>query len=171
VLGDWNSYYSAMVVATASLTALLFIAISLRPEHFRDRPPTFARAAATFYCLGAALVVSLVNLAAVVRVATGAAESLCGVAVITMSIPFTVRGYRAGGSHVVVPRIVSYYCALLALAVCGALHAAAFSEDITAALVALAVVWLLILGISNAWVLVLSREPALRGSAESPDHG
>ncbi len=170
MLGDWNSYYSAMVVATASLTALLFIAISLRPEHFRDRPPTFARAAATFYCLGGALIVSLVNLAPVVPVGAGAAESLCGLVVISMSMPFTIRGHRAGGSHAVLPRILSYYCALLALAVCGALHAAAIRDDVTAALVALAVVWLLILGISNAWVLVLSREPALRASAESRDH-
>jgi hypothetical protein len=161
---DFVSYYSAMVVATASLTALLFIAISLRPDHFRASPPTYARASATFYCLSGALIVSLANLFPTSAVVTGLAEAACGLTLIGYSVPFTVRGHRAGGSYRVLPRIVTYYCALLTLAVAGILHAAGAASDVVGPLLAVAVLWLLVLGITNAWVLVLSREPALRGA-------
>lgn len=67
------------------------------------------------------------------------------------------RRFRGG-----IPERV-HHASLLAVTVGGVMHAAGAAGNVMEPLLALAVVWLLVLGITNAWVLVLSREPALRG--------
>ena len=155
--GDWGNFFLAAASAAAALTGLLFVAVSLRPRAIRESPFMAGRARAAFYALVTVLLVGLIALAPRHAVLTGVGVVVVAAAVEAASVPFSRAAMRDGRMNY--GRAFVYHGGLVVVAVAGVLQATRVSWRDTTTLLAIGVLMLLAIGVSNAWQLVLSHDP------------
>lgn len=156
----WGNFYLATGAAAAALTALLFVAVSLRPGEIRRAPATLGRARGAFYALGTVMTTSLINLAPLTALGVGTAEALLCAAVIVVSSSLILAVRRAHLLRPNLPRIVTYFASLGLIEAAGIARAAGLSADFAQPLFAAAALVLMLVGLNNAWVLVLTHGDA-----------
>jgi hypothetical protein len=154
---DWVDFYLTAAGASAALTGLLFVAVSLRPAEIRRSPLMAGRARSAFYAFVTVLFAGLLALAGTGSRLVGVAQLGVAVGVLGLSAPFTIAAARA--RHLNYARAAVYHAGLLVVAVAGVLRAAGADERDQSAALGVGVLLLLGIALSNAWQLVLSHEP------------
>ncbi|HEX4703209.1 MAG TPA: hypothetical protein VH352_13855 [Pseudonocardiaceae bacterium] len=152
----WANFYVAAAGAAAALTGLLFVAVALRPAEIRRSSLMAGRARSAFYAFGAVLLVTLLDLAPQPSRWIGVVQFGIPVAAIVLSARFTRAAIRS--RQINYPRALVYHAGLVAAGVAGLLRilAVAPANDIV---LAVGVMLLLGIALSNAWQLVISHEP------------
>lgn len=153
---DWSNFYLAAAAAAAALTALLFVAVSLRPAEIRSTPARMGRARGAFYALASVMIVSLVNLAPLNPPALGGMQAATCAVAMGVSIPLVIAVIRAGQLRANALRISAYYVGLAVIAGAAIARAAGLSSAVTQSVIAGAAILLLVIGLNNAWALVLA---------------
>jgi hypothetical protein len=155
---DWSNFYLATGAAAAALTALLFVAVALRPAEIRVAPATLGRARGAFYALATVMVVSLVSLAPLSDRAVGVAQATASLVGVAMSVPLVIAVIRAGQLRANMLRITLYYASFALIAGAAVARAAGLPADNAQPLFAAAAIVLMVVGLNNAWVLVLTHQ-------------
>jgi len=156
VIDRWADFYVASGGADAALTGLLFIAVSLRPAGIRHSTLLFGRARSAFYAFATVTIVALLALMGTESRLVGVAQAGAAAATIVLSAPFTRTAFRAGALHL--GRASSYYGGLLIVVGGGLARASGASLDTSSAVLAIGVLVLLVIALSNSWQLVISHE-------------
>ena len=86
---EWTSFFVASAGATATLTGLLFIAVSLRPDEISGSLLMMGRARSSFYTFTTVTLVGLLALAGTPSRLVGVAQMVVGLAVLGLSARFT----------------------------------------------------------------------------------
>lgn len=155
---DWTNFYLASAAGAAALTALLFVAVSMRPAEIRAAPASLGRARGAFYALASVLIVSLISLAPLGPAALGGIQAVTCAFAMGICVPVVAAVLRAGQMRRNLPRIAAYYLGLAVILGAGLARAAGLPPDIAQPLIAAAAMLLLVIGLNNAWVLVLTLE-------------
>lgn len=153
---DWGNFYLASAAGAAALTALLFVAVSLRPAEIREAPASLGRARGAFYALASVMIVSLISLAPLSAAALAVIEAATCLSAMAISAPLVGAVIRAGQLRRNAPRISAYYLGLMLIPAAGIARAAGMSTAVTQPVSAAAAMLLLLIGLNNAWVLVLT---------------
>ena len=154
---EWVDFYLTAAGASAALTGLLFVAVSLRPAEIRRSPRMAGRARAAFYAFVTVLYACLLALAGTESRLVGGAQLGVAAGVLGLSAPFTRAAARTGHLHY--PRAAVYHAGLVVVAGAGVLRATGSDERDYSAALGLGVLLLLGVALSNAWQLVISHEP------------
>jgi hypothetical protein len=160
--GRWTDFFVTIGGAAAALTGLLFVAVALRPREIRRSPLMVGRARSAFYSFAAVLFVALLALAGTASRVVGLAQTLVALAALALSLPFTLTAWRARTLNY--GRAAVYHAGLLLVAVAGIVRTAGGTAQTNEELLALGVLLLVGIALSNSWQLVLSHE-----SDEDPD--
>ena len=152
----WGDFFVAAGGAAAALTGLLFVAVALRPREIRNSTLMVGRARSAFYAFVTVLFVALLALAGTSSKLIGLAEIGVAVGVFALSSPFTLRAWRARTLNI--RRAIVYHAGLVVVVVAGAVRAIQGAGRDSDLLLAVAVLLLLGIALSNSWQLVLSHE-------------
>ena len=152
----WGDFFVAAGGAAAALTGLLFVAVALRPREIRNSTLMVGRARSAFYAFVTVLFVALLALAGTSSKLIGLAEIGVAVGVFALSSPFTMRALRARSLNI--RRAIVYHAGLAMVVVAGAVRAIQGAGRDSDLLLAVAVLLLLGIALSNSWQLVLSHE-------------
>ena len=153
---EWTSFFVAAAGAAAALTGLLFIAVSLRPEEISGSLLMVGRARSSFYSFATVTLVALLALAGTPSRLVGVAQMVVGLAVLGLSARFTIHAARA--RTLKVPRALVYHGGLLVVAVGGAVRAFGGAPRDYSAVLAIGVMLLVGIALSNSWQLVISHD-------------
>jgi hypothetical protein len=158
----WADFYVTIGSAAAALTGLLFVAVALRPREIRNSPMMVGRARSAFYAFITVLFAALLALFATSSRLIGLAQLGFTIGVLALSGPYTVRAWRARSINY--RRAVVYHAGLTVVAVAGAARAVQGVRSANEVVLAIGVLLLLGIALSNSWQLVLSHEahPASR---------
>ena len=152
----WAEFFVAAGGAAAALTGLLFVAVALRPREIRNSTLMVGRARSAFYAFVTVLFVALLALAGTSSKLIGLAEIGVAVGVFALSNRFTVRALRARSLNI--RRALVYHAGLAMVVVSGAVRAIQGAGRDSDLLLAIGVLLLLGIALSNSWQLVLSHE-------------
>jgi hypothetical protein len=167
---EWNDFYVAMGGAAAALTGLLFIAVSLRPREIRGSALLVGRARSAFYSFATITVISLLALTATASRLVGVAELGIALGVGWVSASFTIAGHRSRQLNY--RRMISYYAGLAVAAAGGAVRALGGGPRDYSTVLAIGVLLLLAIALSNSWQLVISHEAEGNGETDwKPESG
>jgi len=153
---DWANFYVAIGGAAAALTGLLFVAVALRPREIRASPMMVGRARSAFYGFITVLFAALLALFGTTSRLVGLAQLGFAVGVLALSVPYTVRARRTHSINY--RRAVVYHAGLTVVAVAGAARAVQGTRSANEAVLAVGVLLLLGIALSNSWQLVLTHE-------------
>ena len=153
---DWAEFFVAAGGAAAALTGLLFVAVALRPREIRNSTLMVGRARSAFYAFVTVLFVALLALAGTSSKLIGLAEIGVAVGVFALSSPFTMRALRARSLNI--RRAIVYHAGLAMVVVAGTVRAIQGAGRDSDLLLAVAVLLLLGIALSNSWQLVISHE-------------
>src|SRR6516162_4064349 len=117
MISRWSDFFVVVGGASAALTGLLFVAVSLRPREIRESPLMVGRARSAFYAFGTVLFVALLALAGSSSKALGLAQLVVVGGVLAVSLPFTANAWRHGTLNY--RRAAVYHLGLLLVAVAG----------------------------------------------------
>ena len=92
----WSDFYIAIGGSAATLTGLLFVAVSLRPRQIRTSHLMVGRAQSALYAFVTVLFVALLALAGTASKLVGVGQVGVAAAVLGLSTPFTLRARRSG---------------------------------------------------------------------------
>src|SRR5260370_34752843 len=95
----WSDFYIAIGGSAATLTGLLFVAVSLRPREIRSSHLMVGRARSAFYAFVTVLFVALLALTGTASRLVGIGQIGVGVGVLALSTPFTPTPDRSGRLH------------------------------------------------------------------------
>jgi modulator of FtsH protease len=154
--GRWSDFYVTIGGASAALTGLLFVAVSLRPREIREGPLTVGRARSAFYAFATVVFVALLTLAGTRARVIGLVLAAIPVGVFLTSLPFTRNAVRTRTLNV--GRAVVYHLGLLLVLVGGLLRLLRGVHQPNELVVAAGVLVLLGIAISNSWQLVLAHD-------------
>jgi hypothetical protein len=154
---DWSNFFLAAAGAAAALTGLLFVAVALRPGEIRRSPLMVGRARAAFYAFSTVLFTALLALSGSASRWLGLAVACVPVAVVAASSRFTAAAIRARALNY--RRAFVYHAALTVVAVAGAMWAIGGAGRDPAAVLAIGMLGLLAVALSNSWQLVITHEP------------
>lgn len=154
----WADFYLAIGGASAALTGLLFVAVSLRPREIRGSALMAGRARSAFYAFVTVLFASLLALVGTSSKLVGLAQVGVVAGVLSLSAPFTAAGMRAGTLNY--RRALVYHTGLLVVAAAGVARTIQGVHQLEQVLLAIGVLLLLGIALSNSWQLVLSHDPA-----------
>jgi hypothetical protein len=152
----WSNFFSASGGAAAALTGLLFIAVSLRPREIRQSPLMVGRARSAFYGFAAITFVALLALAGTSSSLIGVAQLAVAAGFLAISARFTRSAHRA--RHLNYRRAIVYHAGLIAVGGAGALRAVGGGARDYSVVLAVGVMLLLGIALSNSWQLVISHE-------------
>jgi hypothetical protein len=152
----WADFYVTVGGAAAALTGLLFVAVALRPREIRTTPLMAGRARAAFYAFVTALFSALLALAGTSSRLIGVAEIGVAVAVGALQTPSTLRAWRARTMNI--RRAVVFHAGLLVVAAAGIVRAVQGAGRDSDIVLAIGVLLLLGVALSNSWQLVLSHD-------------
>lgn len=152
----WSDFYIAIGGSAATLTGLLFVAVSLRPREIRTSHLMVGRARSALYAFVTVLFVALLALAGTTSRLVGVGQLGVAVAVLALSTPFTIRARRSGSLNY--RRAFVYHVGLAVVAVAGAMRAIDGTHQYGQVTLAIGVLLLLGIALSNSWQLVLSHE-------------
>jgi hypothetical protein len=158
---QWDTFYVATAGASAALTGLLFVAVSLRPGEIRRSTLMVGRARSAFYAFVAVLLTSLLALTATSSRFVGVAQLAVPLGVLALSAPFTLAAIRARTLNY--QRAGVYHAGLAVAAVGGAIRALGGDADDAAGVLAIGVLLLLGIALANSWQLVISHDPGTGG--------
>lgn len=150
----WVNFYLAAAGASAGLTGLLFVAVSLRPREIRNDPLMVGRARSAFYSFQVVLFAAFLALAAFPALVVGATQSLVAAAILAGSAPFTLNAIRARQLNY--KRAAVYHIGLVLVIVAGLLRLPATLTAAADWTLAAGVLLLLAIALSNSWQLVIS---------------
>ena len=153
---DWAAFYVAIGGASAALTGLLFVAVALRPREIRASPMMVGRARSAFYGFITVLFAALLALFGTTSRLVGLGQLGFAVGVLALSVPYTVRAWRTHSINY--RRAVVYHAGLTVVAVAGAARAVQGARSANEAVLAVGVLLLLGIALSNSWQLVLTHE-------------
>ena len=156
--GNWTTFYGTAAGAAAALTGLLFIAVSLRPREIRESRLMVGRARSAFYSFATITVVSLLALVATRPRLVGVAQLLAALVALAVSSRFTIAAVRAKILND--PRAAVYHAGLIVVGAGGAARALNAHAKDSSAVLAVGVLLLLVIAMSNSWQLVISHESA-----------
>jgi len=156
VSSDWTDFYVAIGGAAAALTGLLFVAVALRPREIRASPMMVGRARSAFYGFITVLFAALLALFGTTSRLVGLGQLGIAVGVLALSVPYTVRASRTHSINV--RRAVVYHAGLAVVGVAGAMRAVQGARSANEAVLAVGVLLLLGIALSNSWQLVLTHE-------------
>ena len=152
----WANFDVAAATAAAALTGLLFVAVALRPHEIRTSALMVGRARSAFYAFVTVLLGTLLALFGTSSRLVGLAQVGLVASVFALSVPYTVRAWRA---HTInYRRAVIYDTGLALVAAAGAARAVQGVRQANEVVFAVGVLVLLTLALSNSWQLVLSHE-------------
>jgi hypothetical protein len=154
--GGWSDFFVTIGGAAAALTGLLFVAVALRPREIRRSPLMVGRARSAFYSFAAVLFVALLALAGTSSRVVGVAQTLVALAALALSLPFTLTAWRARTLNY--GRAAVYHAGLVLVGVAGIIRAVGGTRQTNEDLLALGVLLLVGIALSNSWQLVLSHE-------------
>ena len=152
----WAEFFVTAGGAAAALTGLLFVAVALRPREIRNSTLMVGRARSAFYAFVTVLFVALLALAGTSSKVIGLAEIGVAVGVFALSSPFTLRAWRARSLNI--RRAIVYHAGLVVVVAAGAVRAIQGAGRDSDVLLAVGVLLLLGIALSNSWQLVLSHE-------------
>lgn len=155
---DWSNFYLASAAGAAALTALLFVAVSMRPAEIRAAPASLGRARGAFYALASVMIVSLISLAPLSAVPLSAIQAATCLFAIGIAAPLVAAVVRAKQLRRNALRIGAYYLGLTVISAAAIARGAGLSSGVTQPVIAAAAMLLLVIGLNNAWVLVLTVE-------------
>ena len=153
----WADFYVAMGTAAAALTGLLFVAVALRPREIRNSLMMVGRARSAFYAFIAVLFAALLALFGTSSRLIGLAQFGFATGVLALSVPYTVRAWRTRSINY--RRAAVYHAGLTVVAVAGVARAIQGVRQANEVVLAIGVLLLLGIALSNSWQLVLSHEP------------
>ena len=153
---DWANFYLTTGGAAAALTGLLFVAVALRPSEIRNSPVMVGRARAAFYAFVTVLFAALLALAGTSSRLIGLAQIAIAVGVLALSSQFTRRAWRARSINL--PRAAVYHAGLAFIGVAGVVRAVQGVTRHYDVLLAIGILLLLAIALSNSWQLVISHE-------------
>src|SRR5215471_13827995 len=153
---DWANFYLTTGGAAAALTGLLFVAVALRPREIRASPMMVGRARSAFYAFITVLFAALLALSGTTSRLVGLGQLGFAVGVLALSVPYTVRARRTHSINY--RRAVVYHAGLTVVAVAGAARAVQGTRSANEAVLAVGVLLLLGIALSNSWQLVLTHE-------------
>ena len=157
MIESWESFYVAVGGAAAALTGLLFIAVSLRPREIRQSRFMVGRARSSFYGFATITLASLLALAGTGSRLVGVAQLAVALGALAVSSRFTLDAWR--GRHLNLRRAFVYHAGLLVTAAGGLVRAVGGDPRDYSATLAVGVLLLLAIALSNSWQLVISHEP------------
>jgi hypothetical protein len=163
VQSRWADFDVAIAGASAALTGLLFVAVSLRPREIRHAPVMIGRARAAFYAFSGALFACALALVATSSRLVGVAQLGVAVALLGASAPFTLAATRAGNLNY--RRAAVYHAGMLLVAAAGLMRAVQGYRQANAVVLASGVLLLVAIALSNSWQLVISHEADDEGSS------
>jgi modulator of FtsH protease len=152
----WADFYVTVGGASAALTGLLFVAVALRPREIRTSPVMAGRARAAFYAFASALFTSLLALVGTSSRLIGLAQIGVSVVAVVISSRFTRRAWRTRSMNI--RRAVVYHAGLMFVAIAGGFRAVQGVTPHYDVLLAIGVLLLLGIAISNSWQLVLTHD-------------
>jgi hypothetical protein len=155
---EWASFFVASAGAAAALTGLLFIAVSLRPREISGSLLMIGRARSSFYSFTTVTLVALLALAGTSSRLVGVAQMAVGLAVLGLSARFTIQARRA--RRLKHTRAIVYHAGLLVVAAGGGVRAFGGAARDYSAILAVGVMLLVGIALSNSWQLVITHEPA-----------
>ncbi|HZM40652.1 MAG TPA: hypothetical protein VFB94_16125 [Acidimicrobiales bacterium] len=153
---QWADFYVAAAGAAAALTGLLFIAVSLRPREIRQSRLMVGRARSAFYAFATIAFVALLALAGTRSRVIGLGQLGVAIGALAFSAPFTIAARRAGSLNY--PRAFVYHAGLLVVAAGGLVRVVDGGATDYSAVLAVGVLVLLGIALSNSWQLVISHE-------------
>jgi len=156
VSSDWAGFYVAIGGAAAALTGLLFVAVALRPREIRASPMMVGRARSAFYGFITVLFAALLALFGTTSRLVGLGQLGIAVGVLALSVPYTLRATRTHSINY--RRAVVYHAGLALVGVAGAMRAVQGVRSPNEAVLAVGVLLLLGIALSNSWQLVLTHE-------------
>ena len=156
MVSGWAEFFVAIGGAAAALTGLLFVAVALRPREIRNSTLMVGRARSAFYAFVTVLFVALLALAGTSSRLIGLAEIGVAVGVFALSSPFTLRAWRARTLNPL--RAAVYHAGLVMVVIGGVVRAVQGAGRDSDLLLAVAVLLLLGIALSNSWQLVISHE-------------
>jgi hypothetical protein len=162
----WSDFYVASAGGAAALTGLLFIAVSLRPREIRQTRHMAGRARSAFYSFTTIAFAALLALAGTRSRLIGLAQFGVAIGAIAFSAPFTIASKRTGTLSY--PRAALYHAGLFIVAAGGAVRVFDRGSADYSAVLAVGVLLLLGLALSNSWQLVISYEADEGGQRPSP---
>jgi len=160
----WDDFYLAIGGASAALTGLLFVAVSLRPREIRNSALMAGRARSAFYAFVTVLFVSLLSLAGTSSRLVGIGQVGVAVAVVALSAPFTKEAIQAHTLNY--QRAAIYHLGLGVVAAAGVVRVVRGAHQAAAVVLAVGVLLLLGIALSNSWQLVLSHDAEPAGGSD-----
>ena len=154
--GSWNDFSVTAGGASAALTGLLFVAVSLRPREIRESSVMIGRARSAFYAFATVVIVALLALAGTRSRIVGGIQAAVPIAVFLSSLPFTRTAIRARTLNV--GRAVVYHLGLLLIVIAGVLRLGQGLRQANEIVLAAGILLLLGIAISNSWQLVLTHD-------------
>ena len=152
----WADFYVAIGAAGATLTGLLFVAVALRPREIRHSPMMIGRARSAFYAFVTVLFAALLALFGTSSRLIGVAQFAFATGVLALSVPYTVRAWRTRSINY--RRAAVYHAGLTVVAVAGVARVVQGLRSANEVVLAIGLLLLLGVALSNSWQLVLSHE-------------
>ncbi|HWW54920.1 MAG TPA: hypothetical protein VNY84_14180 [Acidimicrobiales bacterium] len=156
MVSRWSDFFVVVGGASAALTGLLFVAVSLRPREIRESSLMIGRARAAFYAFAAVLFTSLIALAGSASRLLGLAELGVVIGVLALSYRFTANSLRARTINY--GRAAVYHLGLLVVGAAGAARLVSGVRQYNELMLAVGILLLLGIALSNSWQLVVSHE-------------
>jgi modulator of FtsH protease len=153
----WTDFYVTSGGAAAALTGLLFVAVALRPREIRGSALMVGRARSAFYAFATVLLVALLALAGTRSRLIGLGQLTVAAGALALSLPFTITAWRTRTLNV--RRATVYHLGLVLVAVAGVIRSIQGIRQHDEVLLAVGILLLLAIALSNSWQLVLSHEP------------
>src|SRR6516162_1608578 len=151
MISRWSDFFVVVGGASAALTGLLFVAVSLRPRKLRESPMMIGRARSAFYAFAAVLFASLIALAGSTSRLLGLAQLGVVIVVLALSFRFTTTAIRAG--RINYGRALVYHLGLLVVGVAGVGRLFSGVRQWNEVLLAIGILLLLGIALSNSWQL------------------
>jgi hypothetical protein len=148
----WANFYVAVATTAAALTGLLFVAVALRPHEIRTSALMVGRARSAFYAFVTVLLGTLLALFGTSSRLVGLAQVGLVAGVFALSVPYTVRAWRARTINY--RRAVIYDTGLAVVAAAGAARAVQRVRQANEVVFAVGVLVLRTLALSNSARLV-----------------
>jgi hypothetical protein len=156
MVSRWSDFFVVVGGASAALTGLLFVAVSLRPREIRESPLMIGRARSAFYAFAAVLFTSLVALAGSASTLLGLAELGVVIGVLALSSRFTTTALRTRTINY--GRAVVYHLGLFVVGAAGVARLVSGVRQYNELMLAFGILLLLGIALSNSWQLVVSHE-------------
>lgn len=154
---DWHDFFLGEVGASAALTGLLFVAISINLSKVLDQPGLPGRAAEALLLLGAVVIVSSMALLPQPPVAFGVEAALAGLVLWVTVVSIQLRASRSAAARFTTRNFVSRVVLAQASALPVLAGAVLVATGTGAGLYAVAagLVIAVVVAIATAWVLLV----------------